>query len=127
MLDVYCPICKEKMKLEESKIGRSLAEVDGEKIEVTYLVCPNCDKKVIVQLDNEQTKEILSYVKSELLKGMKTKKLGHEVHKKKSLKFGRENRHLDKCRKELNKRFDGIEFNIEGDLVKVDYELLSRV
>lgn len=106
-----CKGCGSIHTLNSNIIQSSWATVqDGQSIRVLYYDCPKCGLRNVVQVDNEQTLELLSGLEKLLVKARKTKPTQNKNKGKKKYKglFDTRRQLLVDTRKALNKNVNGM-------------------
>lgn len=106
-----CKGCGSIHTLHSNIIQSSWATVQDERsIRVLYYDCPKCGLRNVVQVDDEQTLELLSGLEKLLVKTRKTKPTQNKNKGKKKYKglFDTRRQLLVDTRKALNKKVNGM-------------------
>lgn len=90
-----CLKCKNKFELIN---GQTLKEVKLENLFITYVECPECGEVSVVQIDNEETKEIIS----EIINKFRVISTMGKSTKKQSARLNKLNKKLNNLRKKLH-------------------------
>lgn len=103
-----CEKCESKFELSfgttliESEVNNAaIAESKGKSLYLTKVVCPYCFKEEIVQVDNEETKELFS----RLLSAIRMSKTIKKKSKRQSAQIRKMNEELDAKRAIMLKAF----------------------
>lgn len=94
LVKIKCKRCKEEFLLTRWNVKKA----DSNNLTVIYFDCPKCNEKHFVQIDNSETKKIVSEMRLILVKKDKTKKNRYEEL----------NNRLKEIRKQLITEHDGI-------------------
>lgn len=106
-----CKGCGSIHTLNSNIIQSSWATVqDGQSIRVLYYDCPKCGLRNVVQVDNEQTLELLSGLEKLLVKARKTQPTRNKNKDKNKYKglFDVRRQLLVDTRETLNKKVNGM-------------------
>lgn len=126
-MKIKCPKCKGFQEADNESIKKKWEIVNGEKIQVVYYKCDNCEKINIIQLDNESTLKKLDEM-SELLKYSSVcATYGSTPKKKKINRMRRINKKLINMRKELVDAYsDKYYVCLDGESVKLVVEMQEK-
>ncbi len=114
-----CPECGIEFYLTQDKIFEREIEVDGEKLFLKFLTCPNCEEDLCVQLDNEQTRNLLkAQIQTNMAYAMK--KFYHRSTKKQERKLLNISYMLIKLQKELKHKYDGSFYIFQNENKKIN-------
>lgn len=96
---------------------------DGKKLQLSFYRCKECNRIMIVQLDDEYTNELLDKIQEGIMYAYECKKSGRTPKKKKSRMFLKLNKKLTNYRKNLNKEYEGCMVGICGEDVEIKIEM----
>lgn len=107
---VECEECGEKFTISSDKSGGNLQHkkefyANGQLIFLTYYVCPKCNKRHFVQIDNRKTLNALRVERRMFVKMAGKKAKGERVPKKQLDKYRKLTDNLRNSRIELMKEF----------------------
>lgn len=68
--------------MKELHLQTNSIEVHGEKLEVTYFVCPHCGKLYVVRIDNAETKRLQNQIQLEIKRVNRDKSAGKDATKR---------------------------------------------
>lgn len=94
-----CEVCKERFSLGNDVIVKREFKYNGKSIWLTYYDCPNCKKRHIVQIDNEQTNKLLDNIKQQVSQAIAIK--NSDVLKTRKSRYNADSDKLKNLRKEL--------------------------
>ncbi len=100
---VYCSNCNKSIDLRNKTIDTLITYIQGEKVILTYVECDTCDSKLYVQIDNDETKQILE----QLVKVIDRSKQDKQNMDKLRKQYKRLNLKLSNLRKELREQYEG--------------------
>jgi hypothetical protein len=126
-LKVECDECKYEFNLNASNVLEKHITVreDGKEIIITYYECPQCHKVFVVQIDTEETKNLLVDVRKLMHEASNKKSKKQQFSKKKSAKGRNLINELDDMRKNLAVIYDGCHYIEDGNEVKLTMSMLS--
>lgn len=104
MLDVKmkCSSCEKEVTVGSHNIKKHIMITsDHEHVWMTYFDCPHCSVRNFVQVDNDETNEMVEEESRLMVKALKQKKFGKTLTKKQSEKRKQIERDLAESRKKL--------------------------
>ena len=87
MLEVKmkCSSCEKEVTVGSYNIKKTMmVTTDGEYVWMTYFDCPHCSVRNFVQVDNDETNEMVEEESRLMVKALKQKKFGKTLTKKQS-------------------------------------------
>ena len=105
-VQAVCDQCNTKRVLSGTDVHKGKYEVNGESIQLMYFDCQVCGKRHYVQIDTNQTIDLLKEVSQLMTKLMVLKKKDKPIPQKQSDKFKRKREHLAKIRIDLMKEYN---------------------
>lgn len=125
-----CDMCHAEVEIpgniSEKTIQANLSTGEEKDLILTVLNCPFCGKESIVQIDDDYTQSILSQVKELYLKRARFNSLGKNPPSKLSYKIGKLDSKLSHERSKLAKELDGAFYQVEGNIIQLDYRYHAR-
>lgn len=79
---VECDECGKQWIMKATEIQTQPIEVHGEKLEVTYFLCPHCGKLYLVRIDNSETRRLQAQIELEQKRVAKDKQNGKNPSKR---------------------------------------------
>lgn len=112
-LMVECEECGTKFRISSQEaIGhvqhKKEYQAKGRSIFLTYYDCPSCGRRHFVQIDDNQTLEILKVNQRMFTKLAVKRAKDKPIPKSQSDKYKKQTKHLRNCRMELMKEFTGV-------------------
>ena len=110
-----------------SLLRKDITDKDGNHYLVLYFKCEQCKEINVVQIDNNETRQLYRTVKSLLIKGMK-KRVKHETMSPKDVKKkDKYTKTLSKMREELKQHTEGkTMYNDDGSVFVESLSFVSR-
>lgn len=110
-LSIECTECKHVFPLgKELRVVKHTSKVDGKILWFTMYDCPQCGESYVVQLDDANSKAILSDVKKSMARGMAYRSKNKHVPDGIKSKFDSKRAKLTRVRSALVLRYSGTEF-----------------
>ena len=128
---VRCDLCKVEVPVNTGNLHEKDVWVEHdlyvkELVTLTFMSCPVCGRDTIVQVDNSETKALLSEVKSLYIRCSKFTAMNKPVPAKLACKKDKADTKLSRARANLAQRLDGALYQLEGDTIQLDYRYHAR-
>lgn len=125
-LMVECEGCHSKFTLVSDNVTyRRKFDICGRSIFLTYYDCQSCGRRHFVQIDDNQTLEIMKVNKRTFTKLAAKRANNRDIPQKQLDKYKKQTKHLRNRRMELMKEFTGI--MLHDDETDNDFELRFSV
>lgn len=114
-ISTECKKCKGSILVNAETIQKREVECEnGKSIIITCFECPHCGERHIVQLDNDETNELLVKLTGKVARMARMKKNHMQMSKKEAAKVTKIRTDLADKRLELIKEFQGMTYK-DGD------------
>lgn len=117
-----CNYCKEEFNLVNSNIQEQQIENEGKKLFLKILKCPLCENESCVQIDDEETLELLKkqfLINANSAIDSTRYKVDGRLRKHYVKKIKQISALLIQKRKELNLKYNGLVYYFEGKINKI--------
>lgn len=117
-----CNYCKEEFSLVNSNIQEQQIENEGKKLFLKILKCPLCENESCVQIDDEETLELLKkqfLINANSAIDSTRYKVDGRLRKHYVKKIKQISALLIQKRKELNLKYNGLVYYFEGKINKI--------
>lgn len=106
---IKCLECEQIFKASDETVKRKTVNVlkDGAMIDTIQYKCPHCGKRVVVQLDNKETKSILEKCKKLILKKVVKRRKDKDLNEKQQKELSELQDKLKEMRFDLAVMYDG--------------------
>lgn len=110
-----CEGCQKKFELNRNTVifKKEFRSKEGQSIFLTYYDCPYCGRRHYVQIDDSESKEILSKATKQMCDLM-AKRSKNKSCEKQSVQFSKTRTHLSEVRMELMKQYQDQEVFAEN-------------
>lgn len=114
-LKVTCEKCNIVFDVSGNNIKETTVQIleDEKMLDITYYDCPECGKRHVVQLDDENTKVLLSNVKTQMRDATKKKRQNKIIGRRSAQKFEQLRADLRKMRSSLVIQYSGKHYMTE--------------
>lgn len=113
-IKAMCESCKSVFDVNGTNVQEATIQIleNGKMLDITYYDCPTCNKRHVVQLDDENTKALLSEVKKQMRNASKKKRQNKILGRRDAQKFEQIRADLRKMRSSLIVQYSGKHYMI---------------
>lgn len=126
----YCNLCGAKFKVSKELLREENVRLDKDglihDVVLTFIQCPVCGKHYPVIMDDYTTLPILQELQECMMKRVKCYEQRQAIPIRMSEKYNRLKRKLDFKRQQLAEKFDGAIYQLDGDIIQLDYRYHAR-
>lgn len=126
-LKTQCNSCKNEFALNAENVKEKTVTIseDSQEVMLTYYNCPECGKLFVVQIDTQETKNMLIDIKKLMRTAMVKQCKNQQIKKKEMNKYNLLNKGIDDIRMSLAIRYNHEHYIENGEEVELTMSMLD--